>query len=87
MKQSTHHSYKRRYQRLQSTDSKSHLAWAFIFKLCTMCISRQRNQLSKKMACGSSSNHHVSELLDQGIFTNARSETKMELPIPKLKRW
>ena len=41
----------------------------------------------KKMACGSSSNQHVLESLAQGIFTNARSERKMELPITKLKRW
>ena len=47
-KQSTRHTFKRRYQRLRSTDSKPHLAWAFIVKLCTRCISRQRNQLSKK---------------------------------------
>ena len=45
IKQSTHHTFKRRYQRLRSTDSQSHLAWAFIVKLCTRCISRRRHQL------------------------------------------
>ena len=40
----------------------------------------------KKIACGSSNNQHVLELLAQGISTSARSETKMELPITKLKR-
>ena len=39
------------------------------------------------MVCGSSSNQHVLESLAQGIFTNARSEMKMELPITKLKCW
>ena len=39
------------------------------------------------MKCGSSSNQHVLEPLAQGISTNARSETEMELPNTKLKRW